>query len=242
MRARHPRRFFREAAPTGSGPFGIALDGRPLKTPSKRDFLVPSLALAEAIAAEWNGQGNRVNPERMALTKLANTAIDRVADSEQRIIDDIVGYAGADLVCYRATEPEGLVQREGKAWDPIMDWGAEFFDAEFQTTVGIIHQRQDDAAIQAVRRYLTELDAMRLCAIHNLTTLTGSALIATALTEGLLDADDAWHAAHVDEDWQIERWGRDEEATQRRMRQEEEFRQTVRFLSLLGQNSPNSPV
>jgi chaperone required for assembly of F1-ATPase len=242
MTARHSRRFFREAGLTGSGPYGIALDGRPLKTPAKRDFQVPSLALADAIAAEWNSQGDRVEPDRMALTKLVNTAIDRVMGSEERIIDDIVAYAGTDLVCYRATEPDGLVQREGKAWDPVIEWAAEFFDAEFQTIEGVIHRIQDDAAIEAVRKSLVGLDGMRLCAIHNLATLTGSALIAVALTEGFLDVDEAWRAAHVDEDWQIERWGRDEEATQRRTKQEEEFRQTARFHNLLRQNSPNSQV
>ena len=242
MRARYPRRFFRQAGLTGSGPYGIALDGRLLKTPAKRNFLVPSLALAEAIAAEWNGQGDRVDPDLMALTKLANSAIDRVMGSEETIIENIVAYAGADLVCYRATEPEGLVQREGKAWDPVIEWAAEFFDAEFQTIEGVAHRVQDDAAIETVRRYLAGRDAMRLCAIHNLTTLTGSALIAVAQTEGFLDAEDAWRAAHVDEDWQIERWGRDEEATQRRAKQEEEFRQTVRFQNLLGENSLDSPV
>jgi chaperone required for assembly of F1-ATPase len=242
MRARYPRRFFRQAGLTGSGPYGIALDGRLLKTPAKRNFLVPSLALAEAIAAEWNGQGDRVDPDLMALTKLANSAIDRVMGSEETIIENIVAYAGADLVCYRATEPEGLVQREGKAWDPVIEWAAEFFDAEFQTIEGVAHRVQDDAAIETVRRYLAGRDAMRLCAIHNLTTLKGSALIAVAQTEGFLDAEDAWRAAHVDEDWQIERWGRDEEATQRRAKQEEEFRQTVRFQNLLGENSLDSPV
>src|SRR5215208_1674582 len=242
MTARHSRRFFRQAALTGSGPFGIALDGRRLKTPAKRDFVVPSLALAEGIVAEWNGQGDRVDPDRMALTKLVNTAIDRVMGSEDKIIDDIIAFASTDLVCYRATEPEGLVQREGKAWDPVLDWAAEFYDAEFQTVEGVIHRMQDDAAMQAVRRYLAGLDVMRLCGIHNLTSMTGSALIATALNEGFLEPEDAWRAAHVDEDWQIERWGRDEEATQRRAKQEEEFRQTVRFQDLLGDHSPNSPV
>jgi chaperone required for assembly of F1-ATPase len=242
MTARHRRRFFRQAALTGTGPYGIALDGRTLKTPAKRDFVVPILALAEAIAAEWNGQGDWVDPDRMALTKLANTAIDRVWGSEQRIIDDVVAYAGTDLVCYRATEPEGLVQREGKAWDPVIEWAAEFFDAEFQTVEGVIHRMQEGAAMQAVRRYLAGLDAMRLCAIHNLASLTGSALITTALCEGFLEPEDAWRAAHVDEDWQIERWGRDEEAARRRAQNEEEFRQTVRFHNLLGENSPNSPV
>jgi chaperone required for assembly of F1-ATPase len=242
MTARQPRRFFRQAGLTGSGPYGIALDGRPLKTPGKRDFAVPSLALAEAIVAEWNGQGDRVDPDRMTLTRLANTTIDKVMGSEDKIIDDIVAYAGTDLVCYRATEPEGLVQREGKAWDPIIDWAAEFFDAEFQMIDGIIHRVQDDAAMQAVRKYLAGLDAMRLCVIHNLTSLTGSALIAAALGTGFLEPEDAWRAAHVDEDWQIERWGRDEEATQRRANQEEEFRQTMRFHNLLRDNFPNSPV
>lgn len=204
--------------------------------------MVPSLALAEAIAAEWNGQGDRVDPDRMTLTRLANTAIDRVMGSEDKIVDDIVAYAGTDLVCYRATEPEGLVQREGKAWDPIIDWAAEFFDAEFQMIDGIIHQVQDDSAMQAVQRYLAGLDAMRLGAIHYLTSLTGSALIAIALDKGFLEPEDAWRAAHVDEDWQIERWGRDEEATQRRANQEEEFRQTMRFHNLLVDHSPNSPV
>jgi chaperone required for assembly of F1-ATPase len=194
---------------------------------------VPSLALAQAVAAEWNAQGDRVQPQSMMLTKLANTAIDRVHGSEQRVIDEVVGYAGADLVCYRAVEPEGLVQREGKAWDPILDWAAEALDAEFEPIEGILHRPQAEAALQAVRKHLTQQRAMRLCAIHNLSTLTGSALIALALAEGFIDAEDAWRAAHVDEDWQIERWGRDEEAIQRRARQEEEFRQTVRFLELL---------
>jgi chaperone required for assembly of F1-ATPase len=242
MSARLPRRFFREAEATGSGPYSIALDGRPLRTPLKRDFLVPSLALAQAVAAEWNSQGDRVDPASMALTKLANAAIDRAVGGEQKIIDDIVGYAATDLVCYRAVEPEGLVQREGKAWDPLLDWAAEVLNAEFQIIEGIVHQPQGDTAVEVVRRYLAGQDVMRLCAIHNLTTLTGSALIALALTEGFIDADDAWRAAHVDEDWQIERWGCDEEAARRRVRQEEEFRQTARFLNLLGQNVPNSLV
>ena len=233
MTARLRKRFYGNVEVMGEGPYGIALDGRPLRTPLKRDLLLPTAGLAEAVAAEWAAQGERVDPRQMPLTKLANTAIDCVVDSETRIIDELLEYAGADLVYYRAAEPESLVNQQGEFWDPILSWAEEILGVRLFAVQGIVHKPQSPEALGAIRGYLYQFDAMQLCAVHNLTTLTGSALIALAVVKGFLEPERAWLTAHVDEDWQAERWGRDEEAVERRAKRKQEFDATVKFRTLL---------
>jgi chaperone required for assembly of F1-ATPase len=234
VKGRGRKRFFKQSEVTGEGPYGIALDGRALKTPGKRNLEVPSLALAEAIAAEWAGQGDRIQPERMWLTKLANTAIDHVEGEEAKIIADIVNYVGSDLLCYRAAEPENLVIRQGEYWDPVLSWAEETLGVRFITVQGITHQAQPRETLDAVESYLHRFNAMELCVLHNLSTLTGSALLTLSIASGWLEPERAWLIAHVDEDWQAERWGEVREAVDRRARRKQEFEAAVQFLELLG--------
>ena len=234
MKGQSRKRFYKHAEVMGEGPYGVALDGRALKTPGKRSLTLPSLALAEAIAAEWAAQGDRIEPGRMWLTKLANTAIDRVEGDEARVLADIVNYAGSDLLCYRAAEPESLVIRQGEYWDPVLSWAQETLGVRFVTVQGITHQAQRPETLDIVQSYLHRCNTMELCALHNLSTLTGSTLLAMSIASGWLDPERAWLIAHVDEDWQAERWGEVDEAVERRASRKQEFDAAVKFLDLLG--------
>lgn len=234
MIERRRKRFYRLAEVTGEGPYGVALDGWAVKTPGRRNLAVPSFALAEAIAGEWAAQGDRIEPERMWMTKLANTAIDLVERDEKRVIAEIVSYAGSDLVCYRAAEPESLVIRQGELWDPILSWAEETLGVRFVTVQGVMYRTQPPETLQSVGSYLHRFDAMQLCALHNIATLTGSALLALVIASGVLEPERAWVAAHADEDWQAERWGEDAEAAERKARRKQEFDAAVRFLDLVG--------
>jgi chaperone required for assembly of F1-ATPase len=227
------KRFYKTATVTDDN--GIALDGRPVRTPMKQPLRLPTRALAEAIAKEWDGQGDMIDPSSMILTKLANTAIDRVTDDPQRIADDVVKFAGADQVSYRAHEPEDLVARQAEHWNPVLDWAMAQLDAPFVTTTGIVHKQQSAEALGALTRHVARLDPWSLTALHNLATITGSALIAAMLAEGALDREAAWRAAFVDEDWEAELWGQDEEALQRRAALRREFDACVDFLELARQ-------
>jgi chaperone required for assembly of F1-ATPase len=228
--------LYKEVEVTGEGPYRITLDGRPAMTPLKRMLKLPSRSLAVAIAAEWSAQGERVDPRQMPLTKLANTAIDRITGDEHRATLEILNYAGTDLVCYRAAEPDSLATRQGEYWDPILTWAEETLGARFISAQGITHQAQSEDTLAAMARYLQQFNAMQLAALHSLTTLTGSALIPLALQKRALDPERAWLAAHVDEDWQTERWGRDEEAAEKRAWHKQEFDAAVKFLTLLSQS------
>ncbi len=227
------RRFYNKVSVAGTTPpFSVALDERSLRTPLKRALDLPTAALAQAVAAEWDVQAERIDPRTMPLTRLANTAIDRVVPDRARIIDEIVDFAGSDLVCYRAEEPLGLIERQAKVWQPIVDWARAALGAEFLVTEGVVHVQQPAAVLQATRNYLGQKSSWELTAIHNLTTLTGSALIATMACDGAVPPSEAWAAAHIDEDWQIEHWGWDEEARHRRNHRKREFDICLRFREL----------
>jgi chaperone required for assembly of F1-ATPase len=168
----------------------------------------------------------------MHFTRLANTAIDRVENDRDRAIREIMAYAGSDLLCYRAEAPRGLVARQAAGWDPVVAWAHAALGARLILIAGVVHRAQPGAALDAIRRYLDGRDAFALTALHNLTTLTGSVLLACAVAEGRLSPEDAWALAHVDEDWQIEQWGRDAEAEARRAARWAEFRAAAEFLRL----------
>ena len=214
--------------------YAIELDGRTVRTPAKAILAVPNRALAVAVAAEWEAQRERVDPTSMPLTRLVNSAIDGVRGREAEVRRDVAKYAASDLLCYRATEPEGLVQRQREAWDPIVAWGEKTFATRLIVAQGIMPVTQPDAAEAAVLRALRDSDAFALTALHVMTTLTGSALLAIAHAKGRLDAEAAWAAAHVDEDWQISKWGEDAEAAARRARRWQEMQAASRLLALLG--------
>ena len=229
-----PKRFYKEAAVAPvEGGFALLLDGRRVKTPARTPLVVPSESLARAMAEEWNAQGAEIDPRTMWLTKLANTAIDRVAPRRDAVIDEILAFAGTDLVCYRADHPVELARRHAAHWAPLVDWASETFGAALRVTEGITHVPQDEAALAAIRRALAALDAFTLAALHNAVTLTGSVVIGLALLKGRLDAARAFEAAHVDEAWQAELCGEDEEEAARLASRREELEDTARFLGFL---------
>jgi chaperone required for assembly of F1-ATPase len=217
------RRFYKDVSISDGPPFRVLLDGRPMKTPKKRSFEVPTRPLAEAIAEEWRAQGASIDPTRMPLTRFANTALDAVEDAREAVADDITAYAGRDLVCYRAEAPEELRARQSEAWDPVIAAAETAFGGPLKVVSGVMPVEQPGETLAAVADKLTPHDPFRLAALHVLTTLTGSALLALALERGELGADAAWAAAHVDEDYQIALWGEDAEAAARRRARRVEF-------------------
>jgi chaperone required for assembly of F1-ATPase len=221
MRPNLRARFY-QAATVGQGPegFAVLLDGRPVRTPARRHLAAPARVLAEALAAEWDAQKDRVDPAVMPLTRLANSIIDGVAPAPQPVAAEIEKYLGTDLLFYRATTPAGLVASQRAHWDPIVEWAREALGARFVLTEGIVPVPQPEAAIAAAVRAIPNgadvKAAWRLGALNVVTTLTGSALLALALAAGRLAIDEAWTAAHVDEDWNMQFWGRDEVILTRR--------------------------
>ncbi|WP_275790853.1 ATP12 family chaperone protein [Pararhizobium gei] len=214
-----PKRFY-TAASVGAldgGRHNVLLDGRPVRTPARNAMSVPTRAVADLLVAEWDVQKEHIDPATMPVTRLVNTAIDGVAKDQRSVFEDILQFAGTDLLCYRASEPEGLIARQSAHWDPVLAWAADKLGARFILAEGVIHQAQPAAAISAyaegLRSYATPLG---LACLHTITTLTGSALLALAFAEKQLSAEQAWTLAHLDEDWQIEHWGTDDEAFQRR--------------------------
>lgn len=234
MRPPLPKRFYQEATVAEvDGAFALLLDRKPAHTPARQPLSVPSRALAEALAQEWAGQGSEVDPRAMPLTRLVNSAIDGVAPRREEVRADLVRYARSDLTCYRADGPERLVAAQGAAWDPVLAWAREEVGARFVLSEGVMHVEQPDVAVEAVvARLKTLASPFRLAALHAMTTLTGSVLIALAHAEGRLAAEEAWAAAHVDESFQESVWGADEEAVARRAAREAEFRAASRLFTL----------
>jgi chaperone required for assembly of F1-ATPase len=216
-----------------AGGWGVALDGRPLRTPAKRELRVPSERLANAIAAEWDAQTPDIHPETMPLTRLATTAIDRTAEKRDEVAAEVANYAGTDLVCYRADHPPALVARQEAVWQPLIDWAAGRYDAGLAVTSGIVPLAQSPASLKVFAGVVATLDDFRLTALQAATTACGSLVIALALHEGRLDADAAFAASQLDETFQIEAWGEDSEAAQRRAALAADIQATARFLDLL---------
>jgi chaperone required for assembly of F1-ATPase len=229
------RRFYRTAAVGDDGPpHPLLLDGKPVLTPQRRQLALPTRGLAEALAEEWQSQGAELVPAKMPLTRLAHGAIDLVAPDPSRAIDEITAYAGSDLLCYRTESPIALAARQAKLFDPILAWAAGHLGNGFETVVGVMPRDQPAETLAAVSRLLASNNPFRLIALHAITTLTGSAILALALAEGRIAAEEAWTAAHVDEDWQIAQWGEDAEAAQRRAARKIEFLAACRLLDLIG--------
>ncbi len=226
------RRFYVNVA-TASVPQGhaVQLDDKPVRTPAGRTLAAPTEALARAIAAEWNAQHDVVDPATMPLTRLANVIIDGVADRPAAVADEVEKYLASDLVCYRAGGPERLVERQSRHWDPILAWAREALGARFTLAAGVMHVTQGDADLAAAGAAIPH-DPWRLGAVHSVTTLTGSALIALALARGRLSADEAWQAAHVDEDWNMAQWGEDALALERRAARFAELQAAATVLAL----------
>ena len=204
------------------GGFAVTLDDKPIRTPSGRQVVVPIRDIADAIAAEWQAQRETIDPLTMPLTRLANSVVEAVVDRVDAVTDDVAKYFQSDLLFYRAGHPDALVAREAAHWDPPLFWAADVLGAHFILAEGIVHVRQPESAVAAARAALPT-DPWSIAALHVITTLTGSALLALALLRGVLDQDQVWAAAHVDEDWNAEKWGVDEEIAARRAARFVEF-------------------
>ncbi len=225
------RRRFYENAAAAETPVGhvVQLDGRPVHTPARRVLCAPHVSLAHALASEWNAQTDVIDPAKMPLTRLANAIIDGVAEAPQPVAAEVGKYLASDMLFYRAGMPAGLVERQARHWDPILQWARETLGAKFVLGEGVVHVAQSDAALSAARAAIPA-DPWRLGAVHVITTLTGSALIALAVDNRHLAPDAAWLAAHVDEDWNMDQWGRDELAMQRRAFRLAEFQAAATVL------------
>lgn len=217
------KRFYREATVSDAAPFTVLLDGRPVKTPAKNLLSVPNKELAIRIANEWASQGDVIDPVTLPLTRLVNSARDGVAQMTDAVAQEIVSFAGNDLISYRADAPEELTALQGQHWDPIADWAREAIGFHVVTVSGVMPIEQPHVGLERFAAALPNDDALKLAALHVMTTLTGSALIALAHARGFIDADVAWDAAHVDEDYQISQWGADSEAAARRVQRRQEF-------------------
>jgi chaperone required for assembly of F1-ATPase len=216
-RAPLPKRFYKTVGVLQQdGAFAVVFDGRPAKTPARAALALPTAAFAEAVAEEWRAQQDVIDPRTMPLTRLANVAIDGVSREMDAVAAEIVKYAGSDLVCYRADAPERLVARQNVAWDPVLAFARDDLGARFMLVEGVTFVEQTAEALEAVRAAIPREDAFVLAGLSVMTSLTGSALIALGVLRGRFPVEEAWAAAHVDEDWNAELWGEDLEAAARR--------------------------
>lgn len=228
------KRFYKQVsvAPVVGG-HAIRLDGRPVKTPARAELALPTSALAHAVAAEWDAQAEEIDPRRMPLTGLSNAAIDRVAPDPAAFAQGLAAYAETDLLCYRADTPAPLVARQAERWDPLLDWARGRYDVHFETVAGIIHRPQPEETVRRLAAAIAAYDAFELAALQPLVTISGSLVIALAIAEGRIDAEDAFATAHLDELWQVKQWGEDPLATEARDNRRADFKAAARLLALL---------
>jgi chaperone required for assembly of F1-ATPase len=213
--------------------WGIRLDGKPLRTPARAALVVPAQALANAINDEWAEVGDKIDPRAMPLTGLANAAVDRVGADPRSFAAALARYAEADLTCYRAEGPSALVQRQAEQWDPLLSWARRRYDVDFATTTGIVHMPQPSATVRRLAAAVEALDSFRLAGLSPLVTIGGSLIAALAVLEGSLAPRSAWHAVSLDERWQLEQWGADQEAEVALASRERDFLAAARFIGLL---------
>lgn len=229
-----PKRFFKSVSVEKSANgYAVKLDGRPIKTPAKNLLECSQKTVAQAIAQEWEAQAEFIDMDTMYCTKVTNTALDRIAPDPENVIKEMVDYANSDLLCYRALEPESLVQRQNEAWDPVLSWLEKTHGCRLFCIGGLMHKGQQEEALQKFEIILRARSAIMLAALHNMTTLTGSAVLSLGVCDGYVDYHTAWDHAHVDEDWQIDQWGRDEDAIAHRHRRWLEMEKTGKLLELM---------
>lgn len=232
-RAQLPKRFYASVEVVEKETeFVIELDGRTVRTPGRRVVRVPVRQLAEEMAEEWRAQETVIDPARMPITRLINSGLDGVAGRLDEVRQDIVKYASSDLLCYRASEPERLVARQREGWDPVLAWCAEELQAPLTVSAGIVHCEQPAASLTEIARVIGTLSPIATAALHVMTTLTGSAVLALAVWKGTVEPERAWGLAHIDEDWNRELWGSDELADRRRANQWSDMAAACRVLAL----------
>ncbi len=228
------KRFYKEATvrPRDGG-WHVFLDDKPVRTPGRNALAVPSEQLGRALAGEWNAQGERIDPRAMPLTGLANAAIDRVAPDKEAFARALAVYGESDLLCYRAEAPERLSARQAEAWDPILAWARRRYDVDFELVCGVIHRAQPQGTVDQLVQAVAARGAFQLAGLSPLVTVSGSLLIALAVAEEGVGFEQAWAAATLDEQWQAETWGEDEEAARALAARRADFEAGWRFLKLL---------
>lgn len=229
------KRFWTEARVrvTVGGGFGLELDGRPVRTPAGKALCLPTSALAQAVAEEWNRVEGEIDPRAMPLCGLANAAIDRVSPDPGSFASDLAQYAETDLICYRAQGPPGLIDWQEKQWGPLLDWARRRFDVDFAITSGIVHVPQPPATVERLRHEVVRLDPFRLAALSPLVTIGGSLIAGLGVIEGALSADAAWASVSLDDRWQEKKWGADDEAKAALAARRRDFYAAARFRDLL---------
>lgn len=235
MSAWAPKRFWKAAtAEPCDGGFTVRLDGRPVKTPAKTPLVLPTLAMAQAIAAEWDAQEGLLRPETMPATRAANSALDKVAPQHDAVVEEVARYGGSDLLCYRAEGPAELVARQEAGWGPWLDWAAQSLAAPLHVTTGIIHVAQPPESLARLRAAVAQASPFQLAALHDLVAITGSLVLGLALARGCLTADSAFDLSRIDEHWQAEQWGVDEEAAALDAARRQALRDAAQFHRLCG--------
>ncbi|MXY33673.1 MAG: ATPase [Boseongicola sp. SB0676_bin_33] len=212
--------------------FSIWLDKRPVRTPAKRALVLPTQAIARHVAAEWEAQAEQVNPATMPWTRSANAAIDKVAMQRRAVIDHLAGYAGTDLLSYRAAEPVELVLRQQRAWDPLLDWLTSRLGVRFEVTQGVMPVEQDPASVSRLVRRMQPMSSFQLTGFQDLVTLSGSFVIALAAADEAFPVSDLWSASCLDEIWQTEQWGEDVEAAEEAARKMRAFHHAAELIRL----------
>ncbi|WP_209505878.1 MULTISPECIES: ATP12 family protein [unclassified Ruegeria] len=208
-----PKRFWKESRTIDvEGGFTVELDGRRVKTPAKAALILPTRAMAEAVTAEWDAQQSEVDPSTMPCTRSANAAIDKVRSQHREVADMLADYGDSDLLCYRATHPSELQERQSAEWDPALDWAEVALSARLRPVVGVLHKPQSDAALSALRARVHALDAFQLAAFHDLVSLSGSLILGFAAAMDWREPAEIWRISRLDETWQVEQWGHDDEA------------------------------
>jgi chaperone required for assembly of F1-ATPase len=230
------KRFWKTAGIAAEdGGWGVRLDGRALRTPARALLVVPTRALAAAIAGEWDAVEETVDPRAMPMTGLANAAVDRVAADPHAFARGLALYGESDLTCYRADGPSELVRRQCESWDKLLGWARRRYDVDFATATGVIHVSQPEATVQRLAHAVTTLDAFHLAALSPLVTIGGSLVAGLAVVEGAVSVADAWNYVSIDERWQLEQWGSDSEAELALENRRSEFFAAARFLELIDQ-------
>jgi len=228
-----PKRFWTDVSVVEvDGSFGIALDGRAIKTPAKQDFTAPTRALAEAVAQEWREQGEAMNPKAMPQTRYVNSVLDGIAPKRDAVVETVAAYGGSDLLCYRAEHPDVLIARQATRWDPLLEWSRSHYGAALVLGSGVMPVSQPTESLEKLSEAVATHDNFALAGLHDLVSISGSLVLGLAVSAGRLAAGEALALSRLDDDWQIEQWGEDEEASKTAALKAKDFADAARLISL----------
>ncbi|GAA6180008.1 ATPase [Shimia sp. NS0008-38b] len=227
------KRFWKDTTPEAvEGGYGVFLDGRAVKTPAKAALVVPTQVMAEAMAAEWDAQDGEVDPASMPVTRSANAAIDKVAIQHAEVAEMLAEYGGSDLVCYRATTPQELIDRQVEAWDPLLVWAEESLGAKLKPVAGVMFEAQDSESLRKLSTLVHGFDNFQMAAFHDLVGISGSLIIGFAATHDLHPIETLWRLSRIDEQWQEDQWGRDDDAAEEAEKKHQAFLHAYAFFKM----------